>query len=321
MIDDNGLLPYTAEDLSKQCQCSSMVIEKLIRLIKQCQPSGIGAYDIKECLLLQTDKLHHPLAYEILNSYLKELGERKYSYIIKKMHITSEQFNEAFDFIKTLNPKPAAFLGNEDIHTVRPEIIVSARNKNIGIELNNAALPKIVVSSQYRDLLSSTDEPTRKYLLKCLKKADWVVKCIDQRNATICRYSEYIVDRQQNFFIYGPGNLSPLSIDDMAMDLHVNKSTISRALSNKYLQCDWGVYPLNFFLSKRISSEQGDDVSNDSIKHALSYMIKTENRKKPLSDAEIAATLQKSGISISRRAIAKYRGELKIPNSAQRKEV
>ena len=284
-------------------------------------PVGVGARDLRECLLIQLrQKEASELAIKMVETHLEDLAKNRLSYIAKQLKTTTDEIAEALKEIRSCQPKPGSgFAGERNVEYVIPDILVEHKNNELIVTVNGSVIPHLHISHAYVKMLrEGANAETENYISEKLKQAEWALQCISRRESTLQQVAECIVRRQKVFFTEPHGQLTPLRMADVAEELDIHESTVSRAVKEKYLQCDRGVFPLHDFFSKAMAAE-GETVSADSIKDRLKAMIDGENKKKPLSDRELTEKLVADGIQISRRTVAKYREAMEIAGAAGRK--
>lgn len=334
-LDDNG---YFSEPLDEFLQHFSM--EKhyffhLLELIQSLDPAGIGARSLNECLCIQLKRngLLTPDLEEFICSHLEQVAKNQLPAIAKEMSLPLNKVKEYSKLIRTLNPKPGAFLVNSHrTHYINPDVIIVKFKDHLDILLNESIYPDITLNTTYMKMFQEqTDKEVQNYLLKKINQAEWIRQCIAQRNSTLLSVVKEIVTYQADFFADGPSHLKPLRLVDIANRLDIHESTVSRAVHQKYLQCTWGTFPLNYFFAKNAlrssvspifknaDSEAGTITAAD-IKLALKNIIAKEDKKKPYSDRILSEKLEEQGYTISRRTVAKYREEEHIPGASGRKE-
>ncbi len=323
-IDDNGYLQMKNNEAMVLFDKTNDEIEQLIRLIQTFDPPGVAARDIKECLLIQLYQQGYEESLEetLVKEFLSELGEKKFAVIAKKLGETAERVQNAYDYIKTLEPKPGrSFSSLRDVRYVIPDVFVEKVGNEYVVVVNESASPRLQINSFYKNMLNqfSKDSLTNDYLSKNLQSALRIIKSIEQRRNTIYRVCKAIVEYQFDFFEKGLLYLRPLNLKDIADDIEVHESTVSRAVNGKYIQCPNGLFEIKYFFQSGVKGASGEGVSSESVKSVMKDMIEKEDAKKPLSDQYIADVLNKTGINISRRTVAKYRDELNIPPSSKRK--
>lgn len=323
-IDDNGYLQMKNEEAMILFNKSFDEIEQMIRLIQTFDPPGVCARDIKECLLIQLYQqgYEESLEEELVKNYLPELGERKFAIIAKKLNESAERIQYSYDYIKTLEPKPGrSFSSTRDVRYVIPDVFVEKIRDEYVVVVNESASPRLQINGFYKNMLHqfTKDSLTSEYLSKNLQSALRIIKSIEQRRNTIYRVCKAIVEYQYDFFEKGLMYLRPLNLKDIADEIEVHESTVSRAVNGKYIQCPNGLFEIKYFFQSGVKGASGEGVSSESVKSVMKDMIDKEDTKKPLSDQYIADELVKTGINISRRTVAKYRDELNIPPSSKRK--
>lgn len=324
-LDNRGYFTENIADTAEYFHVSKTLAEKLLNDIQNLDPAGVGAKDLKECLKLQLKryKNHNEITMQIIDNHLDDMAKNHLPIIAKQLSASLEDVIDACDAIRELNPKPgSAFSSREHLHYISPDVVVVKLEKKFEILINEYQYPSFSINSYYRQMLSSTnDTETKKYLKDKITQAEWVQQCISQRTSTLSRVMHVLVEKQQDFFLYGVGHKRPMKLNDIACQLDLHESTVSRALHGKYLQCSWGIFSLNYFLtSVAIKSDQDtEDKTAEQIKTLISQIIDQEDKKKPLSDQKIAEKLAASHITISRRTVNKYRTEMNIPDKSGRK--
>jgi len=322
-IDDNGYLQLTENDFPTHEEFNIVEITRGIHLLQQIGPIGIGARDLKECLLLQIAYEYpgHKLAESLIKNHLDLLANRKWNEIASIMDISLEEVKEITDFIKTLNPRPCASLADFSVEYLNPDIIVEFKDKSLSFYLNDRYLPTIHIANNYTSALTSNDE-TSKYIQKKLANYNWLISSIEQRRQTIIKIMKVIIEKQEAFFTDGFIALKPLTLKEVADEIDMHESTVSRATTNKVIQTPQGSFDLRMLFTSKLETGDGDDISQTTLKALLEGMIANENKQKPLSDQNIADHFKsENNIIISRRTISKYREELNIPSSRMRKEI
>jgi len=325
-INDEGYLTVSVEEACKQLDVEIEAIEKALKIVHQLEPSGIGARNFAECLAIQAKKKYpeHTLLLSVINNYLQTLANKKWDTIAKELDISLAKVNEIFETIKTLNPRPVTHLAPSEAEYVSPDITIKKQEKEnvFTISLNDYYIPELRFNHTYSNELQNTPELSR-YVDNHFKKFQWLRNSIEQRRSTILKIMEVIVNRQHNFLISGsPTDLKPLTLRDIATEIEMHESTVSRATTNKLVETPVGTFDLRYFFSTKLSNKSGDDASQTKVKAIIEQLISEEDKYKPLSDQKIADRLKKEkGIVISRRTVAKYRDELQIPSSTKRKEI
>ena len=324
-LDEKG---YFTDDPAAVAQAFSIEEEDVLQLlteVQQLDPAGVGARDLSECLLLQL--LRKPtwneVTEEIIRDHLEDVARNHLAQIAKKMKISLQDVQDACEEIRTLNPKPGnAFSDRSRMPYISPDAVVVRVEDGFEILINEYQYPKFHISTYYQELEKTvTDAETKKYLREKIQQAQNVAGNIQQRTSTLSQVLHVLVEKQQSFFLHGAGHRRPLKLSDIAEATGLHESTISRTLRSKYLQCTWGVYPLNYFLTSAASTNavSGEGQTPEYIKSQIQKIIAEEDQKKPLSDEAISRKLEESQIQISRRTVNKYRQELGIPDKSGRK--
>ena len=323
MLDENGYLDR--EDLEIHAQTGSFSPRELneaIRLLQSLEPAGVGAFSLRECILLQLERkeLSGSDAWAIARDHLDLLGKNQLPQIAKKSSIPLHRVVNAKELIRTLNPRPLLpEHKHHNIEYVTPDIRIFKSGKGFSVELNQLGADNIAIDDTYSRIYRETDNDTvRKYIEDNLKKARWLREGLRQRCETLMNCATALLKNQRSFFEYGPNALKPYSRRDMAEELDLSESTISRSFKNKYVECDWGLFPADFFFPKQTPDEQAGITKTD-VESTIEYIISKEDTQKPLSDEQIAEQLLERGLSLSRRTVAKYRDALGIPTSSRRK--
>lgn len=322
-IDLNGYLSTPLEEIRANTQASEIQMLDALTLLQMLEPTGVGARDLKECLMLQIEKDNNApnLAYIIIEEYFEELANRKWGEIQKAYDIELFEVQEIFDYIQKLQPYPGANFSKEEESYIIPDVVVKIKDGVIEVLSTKSSTPKLVFQQSYFDRMAQEKDKEVQAFLKTRKSEfDWLQKGVLQRGNTILRVAEEIVKHQHQFFLDPKRPLVPLQLKEVAKALSIHESTVSRSVNGKYLQTDFGMYELRSFFTVGISQGQsGEDVSTDSIKKEILEIIDKEDKAKPLSDQKIVDLLLAKEIKISRRAVAKYRDELEIPSSSKRK--
>ncbi|AOZ49837.1 RNA polymerase factor sigma-54 [Chromobacterium vaccinii] len=319
-LDDDGYLPLQLDELAGNLPLElELEVDELavgLRLLQQFDPAGVGARSLAESLTLQLQRLpgvepEHALALAIVREHLALLGGRDYARLKKLLRCDDAALRGAQALIARLNPHPATGFGHGETHYVIPDISVRKLRGRWAAELNRAAMPRLRVNRLYERMLA--DQRAGGEMSGRLQEARWLVKNIQQRFDTILKVAEAIVERQQSFFEHGEVAMRPLILRDIAEELGLHESTVSRSTSQKYLLCSRGLFELKYFFGSSLETESGGECSATAIKAHIRGMIDAEDRAKPLSDSAIADALAKQGIQVARRTVAKYREAMQIP--------
>ena len=324
-LDDKGYFTEDKEQLAKNLGTDTDRVEEVLSMLKKLEPAGICAESLAECLMLQLERkgMSTPVLRNIVENYLELVGKNQLHVIAKKLKIPVETVQADCELIKGLNPKPgASFCSRETLKYITPDVTVVKLGGYYEILLNEYMYPKITINSYYKGMLQEdTPKEAKAYIGEKVRQAEWVMNCISQRNKTLLQVTKTIVDMQENFFLKGQGYLESMRQADVAGKLSVHESTVSRAVRDKYLQCSWGIFPMNYFFSKGIVSENGQGaVTPEKIKQLMAEIIDGENKKKPYSDRVISEKLNEKGVHISRRTVAKYREQAQIKDAGGRRE-
>jgi len=324
-LDKNGYLCATLEEIAQVCCCRESDVARVIEFIQSLDPPGVGARDLRECLIIQLDNQGRGASLEarIVQKHLDKLERRRYDLIAKAEQVAIEEVYKAVSAIKKLEPRPGRSFADEATRYIVPDIYVYKVGGEYVISLNEDGLPKLRVSPYYLTLLHSDEAnnlPNRAYLNERLKAASWLIRSIMQRQQTIYRVTESIVKFQRDFLDHGISKLKPLVLKDVADDIQMHESTVSRVTTNKYVHTPQGVFELKFFFSTGIKTAEGD-VSACSIKEKIKNIIAAESPENPISDQGIVDLLKKENINIARRTVAKYRESLGIESSSRRKKL
>ncbi len=310
--------------------------EKVLGIIQTLEPVGIGARDLRECLLIQIrnssyDPYYSYLAEKILTDFYKEFVNKRFDIIEKEMNLTRTTLRSTLDLIQKLNPKPGE--GNIDeveSNQITPDFLIEKVENNYIVTLNDKSMPSVTISQTYLEMIDSNkrrrkmnerDKETHKFLREKFESAKWFIASIQQRRNTLMKIMRAILEKQYHFFESGPKHLKPMIYKDIADEIGMDISTISRVVNGKYVQSPQGIHELKYFFSEGLSTDSGDEISNKHIKELIKEIIDGESKKNPYSDEKISKMLQDKGIHIARRTVAKYREQLKLPVARLRKEL
>jgi len=321
-IDESGFLQVNLEDLCFDLGIPMSELEAAKALVQTFDPVGVGATDLRECLLIQLERLgkQHSLEHRIIDHHLDDLARKRYPQIAKKLSVTPEQITRAAEFIARLDPRPGSRFGEDTNTYVTPDATVERIGGEWVVTMNNEQIPRLRISNAYKDLMASGDgREARAYLREKIRAGKFLIRSIHQRQQTIQAIAEQIAARQGDFLEYGPSRLKPMNMAQIAETVGVHETTVSRAVSGKYLATPHGVYEMKYFFTTGYETEDGETLSNTSVKQSLAGMIGAEDPKKPLSDQRLVEELEKRGIKIARRTVAKYREELHILPSHMRR--
>lgn len=326
-LDERGFLvgAHPLEDIAIALELSVSHVERVLELVQGLEPIGVAARSLEECLLLQLRHrgLGDSLAARLIAEFMTALEKRNYAQIAKQAEVSLEEVAAALEVIRDLDPRPARSFGGDRSVYITPDIYVQRVGDEYQIVLNEDGLPLLRVSKYYRDVLKNgAASDAKSYVQDKLRSAQWLIRSIHQRQRTIYRVMESILKFQRDFFDKGVAHLKPLILRDVAEDIGMHESTISRVTSNKYVHTPQGLFELKYFFNSAIgTSGGGDDMASVSVKHRIKQVIEEEDSTKPLSDQAIANLLKKEGIKIARRTVAKYREALGILSSSQRRQI
>ncbi|MEN6413899.1 MAG: RNA polymerase factor sigma-54 [Veillonellales bacterium] len=320
-IDDNGYLCGTVDEIKKITGASSTVVENALAMIQKFDPEGVGARNLKECLTIQLQQreIDSKLVQSIVSDHLPDLAKGSLKGIAAALQCSLREVQQAVDIIKRLNPKPGQAFGRGRLDYILPDVSIERREDDYVISVNDQMVPRLTISSSYRNLAREGNPEARKYVEGRLQAALWVVKSIEQRRRTLYNVTQAIVDLQRSFFDYGPKYLRPLVMKTVADRLGIHESTVSRATANKYAATPYGLVSLRSFFSAGVSGTAGEDIAASNVKQEIKQLITGEDATAPLSDQHISNILQERGIGICRRTVTKYREELGIAASSRRK--
>ena len=323
-LDDDGYLVASIEEIADMGGWAIEDVEKALQFVQSLDPVGVAARDLQECLLLQLRQLglQDTPAEKIVSEHLRLLQNHQVPEIARRLNLSIDDLKEHIEVIRHLDPKPGSRYNPTASQYVIPDVYIIKTEDGYMATLNEEGLPQLRISPTYRRLLDksgeNTDE-TRAYVKDKFRSALWLIKSVDQRQKTILKVANSIINFQKDFLDNGIEHLRPLVLRDVANDIGMHESTVSRVVNNKYMHTPQGVYEMKFFFHSGISSSYGESVSSVTIKQRIRKIIEAEDSKRPLSDSKIVSILQNEGLMLARRTIAKYREELKIPTSNQRK--
>ncbi len=326
-LDSNGYLVASTEEIAAQEGIDERFVEGVLKKIQEFDPPGIAARDIKECLLIQAKilRVSTPLVEMLIKEHLKDLETKNYTNISRKLKVPLAEILQAVVVISSMDPKPGSVYNEERIDTITPDVYVFKAGDEYKIVLNDDGLPKLRISNFYKEIMGDVGmypdaENSKKYIRERMQSATWLIKSIQQRQRTIYKVTESIVKLQRDFFDKGINCLRPLVLRDIADDVEMHESTISRVVTNKYMHTPRGIFELKYFFSSRIQKTSGEAVASKSVKEEIKKIVSGEDPKKPYSDSDIVDLLKKSGISIARRTVAKYREMMGVLPSSKRKK-
>jgi RNA polymerase sigma-54 factor len=324
-VDPDGYLRLTLEEVVEGVPCSPDIAEKALSLLQSFDPVGVGARSLGECLLIQARAANvaTDLLVELVTNRFSDLGTKPPPLLARQMGVPVEEIQRALEWIRKLDPKPGRRYDSSRTIYVEPDVAVVKTDDDYIVLFNDDGLPRLKVSALYRRMLQAKDGALdgegKSYLREKFRAAQWLMKSLDQRKRTIVRVAESIVKKQRDFLDYGVAHLKPLVLRDVAEDIGMHESTVSRVVSNKWMSTPRGLLPMKFFFHSAIASSGGEDVSSLAVKGKIRALIEAEDTAHPLSDARLSELLSREGIQIARRTVAKYREELRIPSSSIRR--
>ncbi|MCZ8155517.1 MAG: RNA polymerase factor sigma-54 [Leptospira sp.] len=324
MIDDHGFIKEDLSILASEMKFPELKLRKVLSFIQELDPIGIGARNIQETLLIQAKILfpENDILHTLIKEYFNDLEKVDYKKIAKTLHVTEDDVSQLARLIKKLEPYPANLFQGKRIDYVVPDVVVKQVGSEFNIFINDEWLPKLSIQGEYKELLNTKLPPAEKeYFQTKYSSAQWLIRSIQQRRQTLQRVVSSIIDFQIEFFRGGITNVRPLTLKEVAEKLSLHESTISRITTNKYIQTTWGIYELKWFFSSGVKSTEGGMESSKKIHELIRNLVKDEDEQNPLSDQDIVDLMEKKGIEIARRTVAKYRKVLKILPSNQRKRI
>jgi RNA polymerase sigma-54 factor len=322
-LNEDGYLIISLEELCQVARCTMEQATEALKIVQAMDPLGVGARDLRECLSLQLESLElkESLAYKIVQEHLPSLENHKFREIASRTGSSLDEVLQAVDCIKHLIPKPGQKYNNQEATYVQPEVSIAKVDEEFVILLNDEGMPQLRLNSGYRELLKSNgvSSETKAFLREKFRSAVDLLRSVNQRKQTIYKVCLCIVNRQKDFLENGPTHLHPMLIKDVANELGVHSSTISRVVTNKYVDTPQGVMELRKFFTMGVENPEGEELSIVQVKLKIKKMIEDENRSKPYSDNQIGQMLQRDNVFITRRTVAKYREQMQIPGSRERK--
>lgn len=325
-LDSNGYLSFKVESIAEFLNEPIETVESMLKLIQSCEPVGVGCRNLKECLLLQVEKdnVADEKTKIVIEDYLEDIASNKVIQVAKKIGIEVARVQQIFDYIKKLQPKPGSGFNfsNEEIKYIKPDVELKEVDGEMVILVKDSAAPRLRINDFYKKMLQNQDKKeVSEFINEKLNSAVWIIKTIEQRRSTIQKVAEAIYERQKDFFKDGKQALKPMTLKDIAEEIEMHESTVSRATNGKYILTPKGTYELKYFFSTGLSQgiQGSEEISTMKIKMELQKIVEGENPKKPLSDQKIVSKLKENGFTISRRTAAKYREELGILSSSKRK--
>jgi len=322
-IDDRGYLRAETPEIAAQAGCTDQEAEEVIGVIQELDPPGVCARSLSECLFLQLKRQgqQYSVASRVAQHYLEELGRRKLGDIARQLRVPLSEVQRAAEEISHLEPRPGRPFSAEEEQTVVADIIMERDGDEYTLALNNSEIPTLRIGNDYKDMLSQagSNREVKEYLREKIRGGRFFIKCIEQRQHTLLNIAREIVNRQREFFDLGPAHLHPMTMSQVAQAVGVHETTVSRAVSGKYMSTPRGLFELKYFFTSGYTTAEGEAVSNESVRQAIAEIIKNEDPRKPPSDQDIVKLLGERGVPIARRTVAKYREQLGILPSHLRK--
>lgn len=322
-IDDDGYFCSTITDVAVVCDVPEPVVETMLQRIQEFDPSGVGARSLQECLLIQARSLEMEgsVVEAILLRYLPEVESRNYKQIARSLKVELEHVLAAIRVIAGFDPRPGRLYSSDDVHYISPDIFVHKVGDDYVVLLNEEGLPNLRLSPFYLEAKAGggMDAKAEEYVGDKMRAAQWLIKSIQQRQRTIFRVAKSIIKFQREFLERGVEGLRPLVLRDVAEDIGMHESTISRVTTNKYMQTPQGLFELKYFFNSGLSTSDGESVSSESVKNRIKDIIDKEDPSKPLSDQKIAEMLSDATVNIARRTVTKYREMMRIGSSSERR--
>ena len=324
-IDDDGFLQSTTDEMALNSGIPQDDFERVLGLIQTFHPAGVGARDLRECLLMQLRRQgkEHSLEHRIVSEHMDDLGRHRFVEIARRMEICVEDVQRAADNIARLNTRPGQIFAAAPQNYVLPDVIVEKVDGEYQISFNNEQIPHLRISNLYKDIIASGEAQSsdvKDYIRDKIRSGKFLISSIHQRQQTIMNIAQQIVSRQLDFLEHGPSHLKPMTMAEVAETVGVHETTVSRAVSGKYMATPQGVFEMKYFFTGGYQTATGESLSNTSVKQAVLELVKHESGSAPLSDHEIVEILSERGIPIARRTVAKYRSELNILPSHMRRK-
>ncbi|MDQ1144417.1 RNA polymerase sigma-54 factor [Bacillus sp. SORGH_AS 510] len=322
-LDENGYFIGDFEEIAQNLQVEEELVEDCLAVIQTLEPAGIGARNLQECLLMQLyyQNPTNEIAHTIIADYFVPFAEKKWKLISKDLQVSLKEIQDLFDQVQLLNPRPGARLRGETSSYIIPDAIVERTIAGLEVRMFDDSLPRISFNDSYYQKFKDQDQQVSKFLQDKIQDYQWILKSIEQRRETLTKVITKIVEKQTECFQKGMQYLVPMTMKEIASELAIHESTVSRAVREKYIQTPLGTFPLKSFFTSTIQTvASAESTSSTHVKNEISHLVEQENKEKPLSDQDIVELLKENkGIVVSRRTIAKYREQLGIPSSSKRK--
>lgn len=323
-LDEKGYLAIDPILIADRYESTEEKVMNVIKKVQKLEPLGVAALNLQDCLLIQIqDKIENSIVFQILSNHFKDFVNNRFEILQKKLSISKEDLAEALDKIKKLNPKPGEGKFDIDVESVIPDLVILQYENSWKIIVNDSWMPELTLNQEYVSMLDQTDVAidTKKYLKEKFNSANWFIEAIEQRRKTLVSVMKAIINRQSSFFKDGTGDIRPMKLQDIAHDIQMDISTISRSTRGKYVDTPFGIYELKSFFSEGYTLDSGDTISTKTIKQLLKELIENENKNSPLTDTDLAKQLKSKGYPVARRTVAKYRENLQFPIAKLRREL
>jgi RNA polymerase sigma-54 factor len=325
-LNEDGLLQVSLEEIASQSGYDLETVQKVVQKIQAFDPPGVAARDLKECLLIQAQQLYpqEPLLQKIIQDHLNLLAKKNYPALVRELGVSLEEVVRTTRLVSELDPRPGRRFSDENIPYITPDVFVFKVGDEYVVMLNEDGLPKLRINSYYRNVLreqTPSSGEAKEYINDKIRSALWLIKSIHQRQRTIYRVTKSIVRFQRDFLDKGVSCMKPMVLKDVAMDVEMHESTISRVTSNKYVHTPQGIFELKYFFNSSINTSRGENVASESVKEKIRLILAQEDPQKPYSDQELVEILKKQDILIARRTVTKYREMLGVLSSTQRKQI
>ena len=321
-LDENGYLTMDVELISDRFEMDLVDVLPVLKKVQTFEPQGIAARDLQECLLIQIDKSEHAAAYKLVNEFFDDVANHRYEHLAEKAGYSKNELKAALEVISHLNPKPGE--GHEDVETISviPELVVYERENNWVIVVNDSWLPDVQVSREYVDMLAGElDKKAKSFIKKKVDNALWFVDAISERRKTLTNVMQEIIKRQPEFFRGNVDQLRPMKLQDIADELELDVSTVSRSTRGKYVDTTYGIFELKSFFTEGIVTSSGEEISTMQIKQLLKGLLDEEDKRRPYTDDKLKELLNEHGYPVARRTVAKYREQFHVPVARLRKQI
>ena len=321
-LDENGYLAMDMELISDRFEMDLLDVLLILKKVQTFEPHGIAARDLQECLLIQIDKSEHAAAYKLVNEFFDDVANHRYEHLAEKVGYSKNEIKTALEVISHLNPKPGA--GHEGAETISviPELVVYERENNWVIFVNDSWLPEVQVSREYVDMLAGElDKKAKSFIKKKVDNAIWFVDAISERRKTLTDVMREIIKRQPEFFRGNVDQLRPMKLQDIADELELDVSTVSRSTRGKYVDTTYGIFELKSFFTEGMVTSSGEEISTMQIKRLLKELLDEEDKRRPYTDDKLKKLLNERGYPVARRTVAKYREQFHVPVARLRKQI